>query len=69
VRNAIEAMADVADDRRLLRVSAERDAGDQIVVAIEDSRRASIHGNRPSCSTLSSRPRPRAWGSGWRCAA
>jgi len=37
VRNAIEAMADVADDRRLLRVSAERDAGNQIVVAIEDS--------------------------------
>jgi signal transduction histidine kinase len=37
VRNAIEAMADVGDDRRLLRVTTERDGGNQIAVAIEDS--------------------------------
>jgi len=37
VRNAVEAMADVEDDRRLLRVSAEANSGNQIVVAIENS--------------------------------
>jgi signal transduction histidine kinase len=37
VRNAIEAMDAVDDERRRLRLSAERRDGDTIVVAIEDS--------------------------------
>jgi signal transduction histidine kinase len=37
VRNAVEAMTDVEDDRRLLRVTAECNGGNQIVVVIEDT--------------------------------
>jgi signal transduction histidine kinase len=68
IHNAIEAMDTIKDDRRVLRVRADRYDGDAILMAVEDPDRALIRRNWRAFSTRSSRRRRRGGDWDWRFA-
>ena len=61
IHNAIEAMDEIKDDRRVLQVIAEPSRGNAVVVAVETPDRVSTQNNRTPSSMHSSRQNPVAW--------